>query len=116
MEDTLKSALEFSNFRKNLELQKKTLKDKLAGSLTIGHNGGIFYIDQALIVFVEFLISKSRIENVPIIDNNGNPINIKNIFEFQEKILDVYFTSTNDYLLNFEKLKVTRSNIDLLKL
>jgi hypothetical protein len=116
MEDILKSALEFSNFRKNLELQKKTLKDKLAANLTIGHDGGIFYIDQSLIVFIEFLISKSRIDNIPIIDRNGNPINIKNILEFQEKILDVYFTSTNDYLLEFEKLKVTRSNSDLLKL
>lgn len=116
MEDILKSALEFSNFRKNLELQKKTLKDKLSANLTIGYDGGIFYIDRSLIVFVEFLISKSRIENIPIIDCNQNPINVKSVLEFQEKILDVYFTSTNNYLLEFEKLKVTRSNTDLLKL
>lgn len=116
MDDILKTALEFSNFRKNIEVQKKTLKDKLAASLTIGYDGGIFYIDRSLIVFVEFLISKSRTENIPVIDLNGNPVNIKNVLEFQEKLLDVYFDSTNDYLLAFEKLKSIRSNTDLLKL
>ena len=115
MEDILKTALEFSNFRKNIEVQKKVLKDKLAANLTIGYDGGIFYIDQSLIVFVEFLVTKSRTENIPIIDINGNPINVKNVIAFQDKILDVYFSSTNDYLLGFEKLKSTRSNIDLLK-
>lgn len=116
MENNLKLALEFSNFRKNLEVQKKILKDKLAANLTIGYDGGIFYVDQTLIVFVEFLVAKNRIENVPIIDLNQNPISVKDILVFQNKILDVYFTSTNQYLLAFEKLKSIRSASDMIKL
>ncbi len=81
-----------------------------------GDDGGIFYIDRSLILFVNFLIDSSRVENIPIIDSNNTPTNIKNVVEFREKILDVYFTSTNEYLIEFEKIKKQRSPEDLLKL
>jgi hypothetical protein len=116
MEDTLQAALNFSTFRKNIEIQKKVIKDKLRSNLTIGYDGGIFYVDRTLIVFVDFLIKNSRIENVPILDINNSPIKIKNVNDFQNKILDVYFESTNEYILEFEKIKSTRSPTDLLKL
>ncbi len=116
MEDILQQALNFSSFRKNIEIQKKTIKDKLHASLTIGYDGGIFYIDRSLIVFVNFLIDSGRIENFPILDSNSTPILIKDVKDFQNKILDVYFESTNKYILEFEKIKSTRSPVDLLKL
>ncbi len=116
MDQTLQHALNFSTFRKNIEVQKKAIKDKLHANLTIGYDGGLFYIDQSLIVFVNFLIERSRIENVPILDINKNPINIKNLKDFQDRILDVYFDSTNEYLIEIEKLKKKRSPDDLVKL
>lgn len=116
MEELLQKALDFSTFRKNIEIQKKVIKDKLQANLTVGYDGGIFYIDRSLITFVEFLIQKSRIENVPILDINNNPVNIKNVIDFQNKILDVYFESTNEYLIEFEKIKTKRSFNDLLDL
>jgi hypothetical protein len=116
MEDALQKALGFSTFRKNIEVQKKTIKDKLHANLTIGYDGGIFYVDRPLIVFVDFLIKNSRVENIPILDINNNPINIKNVNDFQNKILDVYFDSTNEYLIEFDKIKSKRSPDDLLKL
>lgn len=116
MEDILQQALTFSSFRKNIEIQKKTIKDKLHASLTIGYDGGIFYIDRSLILFVNFLIDSGRTEKVPILDSNNTPILIKDVKDFQNKILDVYFDSTNNYLIEFEKIKKQRSPIDLLKL
>jgi hypothetical protein len=116
MEDSLQKALTFSTFRKNIEIQKKTIKDKLHANLTIGYDGGIFYIDRSLVIFVKFLIDNHRTENIPILDINDIPIIIKNVIDFQNKILDVYFESTNEYLIEFEKIKKQRSPEDLLKL
>jgi len=109
MDETLKRALDFANYRKTLESQIKILKDKLQSNLTIGHDGGIFYIDSNLINFIDFLIRKNRLENVPVLDVNQNPILIKDVSDFMDKILDAYFASTTDYILEFEKLKKQRT-------
>lgn len=116
MEDVLQTALNFSTFRKNIEIQKTAIKDKLHANLTVGYDGGIFYIDRSLIIFLKFLIDNHRTENVPVLDTNNVPILIKNVKDFQDKILDVYFESTNEYLIEFEKIKKQRSLEDLLKL
>jgi hypothetical protein len=115
MDNILETVLAFSSYRKNIEVQKKILKDKLVSDLTVGYEGGMFRIDQSLISFVQFLISNNRIENVPIIDINTNPIIITNVSTFNDYILEVYFFSTNKYLTEFEKLKSKRNIQDFLK-
>jgi hypothetical protein len=115
MESTLEKVLEFSSYRKNIELQKKILKDKLLSDLTIGYEGGMFRIDQSLITFLQFLIDNNRIDQVPVIDINNNPVMISNTISFRDHILEIYFFSTNHYLVEFEKLKSKRSIQDFLK-
>ncbi len=116
MDDILKKALDFANYRKTLESQKQILKDKLRSNLTIGYDGGIFYVDSNLINFVDFLLRKNRTENIPVLDLNQNPILIKNVQEFMDKILDVYFVSNTDYILEFEKIKTQRTTSGLVDL
>lgn len=115
MDDILEKVLEFSNYRKNIEVQKKVLKDKLSSDLTIGYEGGMFKVDQSLITFVQFLIDNNRIEQIPIIDVNNNPIKITDVQKFKDHILEIYFSSTNRYLLEFDKLKSKRSIKDFLE-
>lgn len=116
MDERLKQALDFSNYRQTLSIQRKTLKEKINAKLTYGCNGGLFKIDRSLITFVQMLIDQDRTENVPLIDVNENPILIVNLNEFRDEILDRYFTATYEYLEEYQKIKSSRSVEKLLDL
>jgi hypothetical protein len=116
MDERLKQALDFSNYRQTLSIQRKTLKEKINAKLTYGCNGGLFKIDRSLITFVQMLIDQGRVENVPLIDINDNPILIPNLNDFRDEILDRYFTATYEYLEAYELIKSSRSVEKLLDL
>jgi hypothetical protein len=109
MEDQLKKALDFSNYRQTFSIKRKTLKEKNEAKLTYGHNGGIFKIDRSLITFVQLLIDQGRIDGVPLIDSNDNPVLINDLEKFRDEILDRYFTSTLEYYEQYQELKKSRS-------
>jgi len=115
MQEEFQKALDFSNYRKTFAVQRKTLKEKIEAKLTYGHNGGVFKIDRTLLNFVEMLIYKDRSEDVVILDANENPILIKNLVEFREEIFDRYFTATNEYFEEYQKIKKARSVESLLE-
>lgn len=109
MDERLKAALDFSNYRQTLAIQRKTLRERIEGKLTYGHSGGIFKIDRTLLTFVQMLIDQDRTENVPLIDQNENPILIPDLKQFRDEILDRYFTSTYEYHEEYEKIKSSRT-------
>jgi hypothetical protein len=84
--------------------------------LTYGHAGGIFKINRELIVFVQMLINQGRTENVPFIDENGNPILVADLQLFKDEIMDRYFTSTYAYYEDYQKIKSSRTVEKLLDL
>lgn len=108
MQEQLEKALEFSNYRQTLNIRRKTLKEKIEGQLTYGHNGGIFKIDRNLLTFVEILNSKGR-KTAILLDINDNPILIEDLEEFKDEIFDRYFTATNEYYEEYQSLKKSRS-------
>lgn len=116
MDERLRKALDFSNFRHTFSIQRKILKEKNEARLTYGHAGGVFKIDMSLITFVDMLINNGRKTDVPLLDSNENPILISNLEEFKNEILDRYFTSTLEYYKEYEKVKKTRSLEKLLEL
>lgn len=109
MDERLSKALDFSKFRQTLTLETKNLKEKIDAKLTYGHGGGIFKIDRSLINFVQMLIDRNRVENVPILDSNNNPTLIENLELFRDEILDRYMTSVYEYYEQYEKIKKSRS-------
>lgn len=116
MDETLKLALDFSNFNQTLNIQRRVIKEKLESKLIYGHNGGIFKIDRSLIVFVQMLIDQGRTENIPLVDINDNPILIPDLKQFKDDIFDRYFSATNEYLAEFDKIKKSRSVEKLIEL
>jgi hypothetical protein len=116
MDDQLKKALEFSNYRHTFAIQRKTLKEKIEAKLTYGHNGGIFKIDRTLLTFVENLINQGRTAGIPLLDSNDNPIMIDDVQSFRDEIYDRYFTTTIEYYEQYEALKKARSVEKLLDL
>lgn len=115
MDERLVKALDFANFKKTLAIQRKTLKEKIDAKLTYGHASGIFKIDRSLITFVQMLIDQDRTSNVPLIDDNGNPILISDLNKFRDEILDRYFTTTLEYYEEYQKIKNSRSVEKLLE-
>jgi hypothetical protein len=109
MEEQLKKALEFSNYRQTFSIQRRLLKEKIEAKLTIGQNGGIFKIDKSLITFVQMFIDQGRTENVPLIDSNDNPIMIEDLEKFRDDIFDRYYDTTLEYYQEFQELKKSRS-------
>lgn len=109
MDERLKAALDFSNYHYSLSIQRKTLKEKFESKLTYGCNGGIFKIDRGLICFVQFLLDKNKSKDVPIIDDNGNPILINDLEDFMTEILDRYFSVSNEYFDEYQKIKKSRT-------
>lgn len=109
MDAQLQQALEFSNYRQTLAIQRKTLKERIDSKLTYGYNGGIFKIDRSLITFTQMMLDQGRTEGVPILDSNENPILITDVEKFRDEILDRYFTSTLEYYESYEKLKKSRT-------
>lgn len=116
MESLLKKALEFSNYKQTLNIQRKTLKERVDAKLTIGHNGGIFKVDRSLITFVQFLIDQGRTTDVPLLDSNENPVLVADLSAFRDEILDRYFTATYEYYQEYEKIKKSRSVESLVNL
>ena len=108
MDDRLKAALEFSNFKQSFSTKIKQLKEKIDANLTYGHNGGIFKIDRSLLTFVDALSHTGRSSSV-ILDHNENPIMIEDLSSFKDEIFDRYFSATNEYYNEFQQLKKSRS-------
>jgi hypothetical protein len=109
MDNRLSAALDFSKYRQSLAIQRKTLKEKIDAKLTYGYSGGLFKIDKTLITFVQLLIDQERTENIPLIDDNGNPVLIENLLEFRNEILERYFTVVFEYYTEYKKIKESRS-------
>jgi hypothetical protein len=109
MDERLKKALDFSNYRQTLAVQRKILKEKLQARLTFGYSGGVFYIDKTLITFVQMCIDQGRTSSVPVVDSNENPILIEDMVTFRDQIFDRYFTATNEYMDEYNKIKVSRT-------
>lgn len=109
MDDRLKNALDFSNYRQTLAVQRKLIKEKMQTKLTYGFNGGIFKIDQSLLTFVSILCSEGRTQGVVLIDFNENPILIDDVEKFKTEIFDRFFTATFEYQEEYDKIKKSRT-------
>jgi len=109
MQEDLKNALDFANYRHTFSIQRKTLKEKIDARLTYGFNGGIFKIDRTLLTFVQILVDKGRTSGVILLDANENPVLIEDLESFKDEIFDRYFTATNEYFEDYQKLKKSRS-------
>lgn len=109
MDDRLSTALEFANYRQTLAIQRKTLKEKINGRLTFGHSGGLFKIDRSLITFVQMLIDQGRTTDVPLMDENDNPVLVNDLQAFRDDIVDRYFTATLEYYTEYDNLKKSRT-------
>ena len=108
MDERLEKALDFSNYMVTLSNQKRILNEQFIENTLYYYNGCQFTITKELINFVN-LLNENDNDNTVLIDDNNIPVNIDNINSFLIDILDVYFSASNTYLTEYNKLKSQRS-------
>tara|TARA_X000000950_G_C13540369_1_gene507357 strand:- start:214 stop:561 length:348 start_codon:yes stop_codon:yes gene_type:complete len=108
MDERLDKALEFSAYMDTLNNQKRLLKEKFLENNVYYHNGGRFTIKPELINFCYTLVQIGK-TSVVLIDDNDIPVEIENIEEFFEKVADLYYENTNQYVADYTELKNKRS-------
>ena len=108
MDERLSKAIDFANYTVTLNNQKRLLKEKYQEELIFYHNGCQFTITKEIITFVGLLVDKDN-DSVVLTDDNGVPTRIDPLDEFYEEILNIYFTASNDYYLEYDVLKKQRS-------
>lgn len=114
MSTTLSKALEFANYRTTLNNQKQALKVKTQGLLMYSINGGTFSVDRELITFCKMLLDQEE-EFCVLLDDYENPIRVE-LESFYDEILSRYNEATNEYYVEYEKLKKARSIQNVLDL
>ncbi len=115
MDDKLKEALEFSNYRLTLNNQKLNLKQRMNTMLTIGYSNSMFTTSLELINFVQHLLDK-KVEQFVFIDDNDNPVLITALEDFHTKLFSAYTEALNEYYNDYEKLKKKRDTKGLVGL
>jgi hypothetical protein len=115
MDDKLREALEFSNYRLTLNNQKLNLKQRMNTMLTIGYSNSMFTATLELINFVQHLLDK-KVEQFVFIDDNDNPVLIKSLEDFHTKLFSAYTEALNEYYNDYEKLKKKRDTKGLVGL
>ena len=110
----LQTALEFSNYRQTLNNQKEVLKAKTESLLSYSINGGTFTIDRELITFVKVLIDDKHTDAV-LLDVYNHPIAV-DLQNFYSEIMSRYFEVTNDYYVEYEKIRKARKVSSVLDL
>lgn len=115
MDDKLKEALEFSNYRLTLNNQKQNLKQRMNTMLTIGYSNSMFTARLELINFVQHLLDK-KVEQFVFVDDNENPVLITALEDFHAKLFSAYTEALNEYYNDYEKLKKQRTTKGLVGL
>jgi hypothetical protein len=108
MDDKLKKALDFANYRQTLNNQLHKLRIKSEGMLIIAEAGGKFTITQELLCFLDYLNRIGSVETI-LLDDNKSPIKINNVSAFLKKTTDRYFEVTQDYFKEAQIIKKSRT-------
>lgn len=108
MDQRLKEALDFSQYRTTLQIQKTNLKNKAENQMTVSYKGGLFRADQNLMSLVASLIS-AGINDYVILDQNEIPIMVESLEEFMEIIIGANKQAMNEWYAEYNKLKTSRS-------
>ena len=108
MDQRLERALSLSNYRRTIEIRRRTLRRRLDTQCIVYHQNGMFLANQKLIGYVAALIL-SGISDAIIIDKNDIPIEITDLKEFLTILQDKHFIAMNEYYVEYQKTTQARN-------
>jgi hypothetical protein len=107
MDERLEKALDFSNYMVTLNNQKRVAKEKFLENCVHYLNGGKFTVNRELITFCQIIVNR-ELNSAILIDDNDTPIEIEEMDKFLDDILDIYFTTSYQYLDSYTEIKKNR--------
>lgn len=116
MDERLEKAFQTANFMATLTNQRRAAFEEFSQNMIFYTKGSSFVITKELISFVHALLSQGFNENVVLIDDNGIPVSIDNLAEFQKSIVEQYHTASAEYYSMYTKIKSKRKAEDLVNL
>jgi hypothetical protein len=108
MDERLQKALEFSNYNLTITNQKRNIKNRVNQLQIVHHLGGVFLANPETISFVKTLVDLNHTSAI-IIDTKENPISVNSLSEFLEKLVNAYISATQEYDVEYEKIKKARN-------
>jgi len=107
MDERLEQALDFSNYMVTLNNQRRVIHEQFLETCVHYLNGGKFSITRDLITFCQTLKYNEQ-DSAILIDDNNTPIEVQELQKFLDDILDIYFTTSYEYLDEYNKIKKNR--------
>lgn len=108
MDQRLKDALEFSNYRLTLANHKKNLLLRAEALQVVSHAGGMFKASPYLITWLDFII-RSGAEQYVLTDQNDEPILVTDLVALKDRLFDAYTKSMNLLHVEYDKIKRART-------
>lgn len=108
MDDRLEKALEHANYRSTIELQRRNMELKFQNDLLHSQDGGTFSANRELIAFIDYLIRDGQVDAV-IVDAKSKPVLVSDLPAFLAALTSAYYSATNRFYSDFEKLRKARS-------
>lgn len=115
MDERLEKALDVSNYMATLYNQKRSFQEKFYQDLVYYYEGAQFTVTKELISFCNIMLEKEQDELI-LIDDNETPVQILNLKLFLEDIINTYFTASNNYINNYNRIKKQRTIENLVEL
>lgn len=107
MDERLEQALDFSNYMVTLNNQRRVIHEQFLETCVHYLNGGKFSITRDLITFCQTLRDNQQ-DNAILIDDNNSPVEVEDLQSFLDEILNIYFTTSYEYLDEYNKIKKNR--------
>lgn len=108
MDERIKEALEFSQYRTTIKNQLDNLKHKLEAQLIYSDQGGQFKLTQDFLCFVDLMVRQGK-DEIYLLDRNEIPIVIGNPEAFLKKVVHKYHSAVNEYFHLYKRLIQQRS-------
>ena len=108
MDERLQKALDFSNYTLTLNNQKRNIKNRVQQLQLVHHNAGVFIANQETIAFIKTMIDLKHTSGV-LIDSKTNPVKLSDYKELLEKLVDQYISATQEYDVEYAKLRKSRN-------
>jgi hypothetical protein len=116
MDERIEKAFAVANYMATLSNQRRILLEEYNQKLVYYTNGASFKITSELINFTKTTLDLGYTEDVAFVDVNNFPVVVNNVQEFFDKIVEIYYESTNDYAVRYADLKIKRKISDIVEL
>ena len=116
MDERIEKAFAVANFMATLSNQRRIILEEFNQKLVYYTNGATFKITPDLINFTKTALDLGHTNDVAFIDANNFPVMISDVQEFFNSIVEIYFSSLNEYAAKFAEIKSKRKIGDIVEL